>query len=142
MGLAKQFFMNLDYKYVKIYAFSNTHSFYYRNTDLNFEKVAHVSLNMSKLSVKEQLLCINANYLQATLCYLTGQQLAHCGGREGKKQKYLYLTQHVHYFMKSLSNGSCETITKFQRVYIILETMYVLHSANMCRQLHTNVVKG
>jgi len=41
MGLATQFFMNLDYKYVKIYAFSNTNSFYYRNTDLNFENVAH-----------------------------------------------------------------------------------------------------
>lgn len=93
MGLATQFFMSLNYKYVKIYAFSNTNSFYYRNTDLNFEKVAHVSLNMSKLSVKEQMLCINANYLQATLCYLTGQQLAHSGGREGKKQKYLYLTK-------------------------------------------------
>jgi len=67
MGLATQFFMNLDHQCIKIYAFSNTNSFYYRNTDLKFEKVAHVSLNMSKLSVKEQLLYINANYLQATL---------------------------------------------------------------------------
>jgi len=105
-------------------------------------EVEHDSLNMSKLSVKEQSLCTNANYLQATLCYHTGQQLAHCGGMEGKKQKYLYLTKHVDYFMKSLSHGSCETMTKFHRVYIILETIYVLHSANMCRQLHTNVVKG
>lgn len=72
---------------------------------------------MSKLSIKEQLLCINAISLQTTLCYHTGQQLAHCGGREGKKQKYLYLTKHVHYFMKSLSHGSCETMTKFQSVY-------------------------
>jgi hypothetical protein len=55
--------MNLEQKCVKTYAFSNTNSFYYRNTDFNFEKVAHVSLNMSKLSVKEQLLRINADYL-------------------------------------------------------------------------------
>ena len=114
MGLATQFFMDLEHQCVKMYAFSNTNPLYYRNTHLNFKKVEHVSLNISKLSVKEQLLCINANYLQATLCYHTGQQLAHCGGRGGKKQKYLYLTKHVHYFMKSLSHDSRETMTKFQ----------------------------
>jgi len=67
MGLATQFFMDLEHQCVKMYAFSNTNPLYYRNTHLNFEKVEHVSLNISKLSVKEQLLCINANYLQATL---------------------------------------------------------------------------
>lgn len=93
-------------------------------------KLHTLSLNMCRINVKEQLLCINVNYLQATPCSHTGRQnwlIVEVGKERRKeitKEKYLHLTKHMHYFMKSLSNGSCAKLTMFHRVYKILEMMY------------------